>query len=102
MKINSTPAETIRTEHIQGTRSTVGAEGGVQATQPVAPVTRTDRVQISDAGRAMAAQMGEAQEAGALDPARAAEIRQRILTGAYNSVDMASDVARNILGSGDL
>lgn len=102
MKINSTPAETIRTEHIQGTRSTGGVEGGIKALQPVAPAARADRVQISDAGRAMAAQMGGVSETGALDPARAAEIRQRILTGAYNSVDMASDVARNILGSGDL
>ena len=36
------------------------------------------------------------------DPARLAEIRQRILDGAYNSLETVERVARRILSSGDL
>ena len=37
-----------------------------------------------------------------LDPARLAEIRQRILDGAYDSLETVEQVARRILASGDL
>ena len=69
---------------------------------PVAPVTssatRGDKVQISDAGRALAAR----DESGALTPERTAQIRQRVLDGAYNSLGVVDEVARRIIGSGDL
>jgi anti-sigma28 factor (negative regulator of flagellin synthesis) len=37
-----------------------------------------------------------------LDPAKLAEIRQKILDGAYNSLESVEQVARRILASGDL
>jgi hypothetical protein len=37
-----------------------------------------------------------------LDPVRTAEIRERILAGAYNSPDVVAQVARRMLASGDL
>lgn len=57
---------------------------------------RSDSVQISDAGRRLSAQREE------LDPERVAELRQKVLTGAYNTLDVVDQVARRILSRGDL
>jgi negative regulator of flagellin synthesis FlgM len=62
---------------------------------------RSDKVQISDAGRALAAR-GSDRAAADLDPARAASIRTRILSGAYDTVQVVDAVARRLLDSGDL
>lgn len=70
------------------------------AAAPVpAPAARGDRVQISDAGRALAQGTGGG---AALSTDRAAQIRQRVLDGAYNSLAVVDEVARRILASGDL
>lgn len=70
----------------------------------IAPVTQSvprqsDAVQISDAGRALAARDGKASS---LTPERTAQIRQRVLDGAYNSLAVIDQVASRILDSGDL
>jgi flagellar biosynthetic protein FliS len=56
-------------------------------------------VQISDAGRALDARGNKDTQ---LTPERIAQIRQRVLDGAYNSLAVVDEVARRILGSGDL
>ena len=63
-------------------------------------VDRSDKVQISDAGRALAAREGDAPSG--LDPARAASIRGRVLSGAYDTLEVVDSVARRLLDSGDL
>lgn len=71
---------------------------------PTTEVQRADQVNISDAGRALAtsgADNGDT-DAARLDSRRTDEIRSRILSGAYNSLDMADNVARSIMRSGDL
>jgi negative regulator of flagellin synthesis FlgM len=72
--------------------------------RPVSPapsaLDRSDKVEISDAGRALAARDGE--ETRGLDPARAARIRGRILSGAYDTLEVVDAVARRLLDSGDL
>lgn len=72
--------------------------------RPVAPapsaIDRSDKVQISDAGRALAARDGD--ESSGLDPARADRIRGRILSGAYDTLEVVDAVARRLLDSGDL
>lgn len=104
MQVNKTSGEIARTEAAQ------------RAQQPAAPSTtdaasavqRIDAVQISDAGRALSTTDGdvdgssESTESKGVDPRRADEIRARVLSGAYNSVEMADQVARSILRSGDL
>lgn len=75
--------------------------------QPIAPgstgADRSDKVQISDAGRALAARDGQgAQGSSSLDPARADQIRGRVLSGAYDTLEVVDAVARRILDSGDL
>lgn len=57
---------------------------------------RADSVQISDAGRRLQAQRED------IDPERVAELRQKVLTGAYNTLDVVDQVARRILTRGDL
>lgn len=62
---------------------------------------RGDKVQISDAGRALAAQAnGGTRET--LTPERISEVRERILSGAYNSLEVVDQVARKMLASGDI
>jgi hypothetical protein len=72
-----------------GTNGTNGTSSG-----------RSDKVEISDAGRALAARDRDA--ASGLDPARAAKIRGRILSGAYDTLEVVDAVARRLLDSGDL
>ncbi len=62
---------------------------------------RKDKVQISDAGRALAAR-GDTPPSSGLDPARAARIRDRVLSGAYDTLEVVDAVARRLLDSGDL
>lgn len=69
-------------------------------TPAVAP-DRSDKVQISDAGRALAAKDGAA-EGSSLSAERIAQLRQRVLDGAYNSLDVVDEVAKRIMARGDL
>jgi hypothetical protein len=75
---------------------------GVGSPSSGSTAERSDKVEISDAGRALAARGTAAADESSLDPARAASIRGRILGGAYNTLDVVDAVARRILDSGDL
>lgn len=101
MKIENKSAETIRAELIRDVRGVGAGARGAQTGQPVPGVERADRVQISDAGRALAAHTQGPTE-GELSEERIAEIRTRILEGAYNSLEVVDEVARRMLRSGDL
>jgi anti-sigma28 factor (negative regulator of flagellin synthesis) len=69
---------------------------------PVAPARGADAVQLSDAGLALASQGTSKEPIASLDPKRADQIRSSILSGAYNSLEMADQVARAVIRSGDL
>jgi anti-sigma28 factor (negative regulator of flagellin synthesis) len=60
---------------------------------------RVDSVQISDAGRAKAAESTATPDARG---ARLTAIRDRILRGAYDTDEVVGEVARRILDRGDL
>ncbi|HEU4630502.1 MAG TPA: flagellar biosynthesis anti-sigma factor FlgM [Gemmatimonadaceae bacterium] len=74
--------------------------------QPTGATPRVDRVEISDAGRALSAQSAsEAPTAPAgdeLSAERLTELRQRVLGGAYNSLEVVDQIARRMLQRGDL
>jgi hypothetical protein len=70
---------------------------GSQAAVPAAPAQ--DSVVISDAGRALSSKDSSVAD---LDPRHEAAIRQRIVDGAYDSLEIVDQVARRILESGDL
>lgn len=102
MYINSSTFDPLRPD-----RATPGV--GPAEPRPVDPVgqvpassqNKSDSVQISDAGRSLAGRL-ELQQRAAFDPERVAEIRTKVLTGAYNTLDVVDQVARRILTRGDL
>lgn len=74
----------------------------IRSVPPVGPSTdRSDRVSISDAGRALAARDGGIDVAG-LDAARVDRIRDRVLSGAYDTLEVVDAVARRLLDSRDI
>lgn len=90
-------SDTTRTAPVADTAASEAA----RAVSPTpSSVDRSDRVSISDAGRALAARDGS--EPAAMDPARAARIRDRVLSGAYDTLEVVDAVARRLLASGDL
>ena len=93
----------IRPETTQSTQPAgVADSDAVRGVSPTpASVDRGDKVSISDAGRALAARDGGPNGA-ALDPARASQIRDRVLNGAYDTLEVVDAVARRLLDSGDL
>ena len=67
-----------------------------EATDSRGQSPRRDSVEISDAGRAL-----EARTREPLTPERVREIRARILTGGYDTVEIMGKVAASILDRGD-
>lgn len=101
MKIYNSSSEILRSDQARELQRSALNRQKQNATQPTSPVQRGDQVQISDAGRALAAQAAE-ESRGELTPERIAEIRERILSGAYNSLEVVDQVARKMLASGDI
>jgi Anti-sigma-28 factor, FlgM len=94
---NNNPLRPDRARDARAVQSETAGNGG----QPTpAQVEKLDRVEISAAGRAKAA--------GRLEPVapdaanRLAEIRQRVLSGAYDADAVVGDVAQRILDRGDV
>lgn len=75
-----------------------------EAGQPVTPVRRTGAVQISAAGRARTeAELRVRQDPGTpLSSDQIARIRERIRSGAYDSLDVVDAVVRRIIIAADL
>ena len=65
---------------------------------PASSAVRSDSVQISDAGRSLAGRAAQDD----FDPERVAELRTKVLTGAYNTLDVVDQVARRIMLRGDI
>jgi hypothetical protein len=99
MHVNKIAGDAIRTDAPSRVQGSPMPEGPVD---PVAPVRRADAVQISDAGLALATDGTAAHATSPLDSARADQIRSNVLSGAYNSLGMADQVARAVIRSGDL
>ena len=65
--------------------------------------SRGDRVEISQEGRILSAKANEAMEGPeGLSQEVLEEIQRRIEDGTYDSLEVAEEVARQILNSGDL
>lgn len=99
MKIYGSSSEILRSDQARELQKTSVNKQKTSA-QPASSVGRSDKVSISDAGRALAAQASEGK--GELTPERISEIRERILSGAYNSLEIVEQVARKMLESGDI
>ena len=107
MRINSTGADFIRPDQTREIQQRGADESAAKkaVSQPAVSVERRDKVEISEAARQLAAG-GSVHEASAgssaLTPERVAAIREKILNGAYNSVEVVDQVARKMLASGDI
>src|SRR5207237_8393754 len=92
----------IRPESAKPSQPAPADNDGVRSiSPPPSSVDRSDKVSISDAGRALAARDGGTDSA-ALDPSRASQIRHRVLSGAYDTLEVVDAVSRRLLDSGDL
>lgn len=98
MKINGTPSPEVlsaTTKNVRETAPTEAITSPKTTPEGAAPAAkRRDSVEISDAGRALAG--------GGLSADRVSEVRQRILSGAYNAAEVVDTVARRILQRGDV
>jgi hypothetical protein len=75
-----------------------GEQGGASSTPAPA---KSDSVQFSDAGRSLAGRLAPTEQES-VDPERVAELRTKVLTGAYHTLDVVDQVARRILSRGEL
>jgi anti-sigma28 factor (negative regulator of flagellin synthesis) len=102
MRINGSIFDPLRpdraTPHVSPAVPRPGDPGGPN---PTTGPTKSDSVQISDAGRSMAGRL-EKQQQDAFDPERVAELRTKVLNGAYNTLDVVDQVARRIISRGDI
>ena len=101
MKIYGNSSEILRSDQSRQLQKTGGAREKQEVSQPASPVQRGDKVQISDPGRALAAQATYGPK-GQLSSERIAQVRERVLSGAYNSLEVVDQVARKMLASGDI
>jgi anti-sigma28 factor (negative regulator of flagellin synthesis) len=77
-------------------------EGATAADKPTA-AARTDQVEISDRGRALASEaeaLGVQQQP--LTPARIDEIQAKLESGYYDQPDIVQETAERLADSGDL
>ena len=102
MKIQGQRSETLRpatqSPAVQGTNGATKTQSTTGTAGSTGGATRSDSVQISDVGRALST--GEAS--GTLSSERVAELRRRVLEGAYNTTHVVSQVAQRILDRGDV
>jgi len=101
MRINGSSFEPLRPERPASPASTDQRPDHRGAQPNSTGATKSDSVQISDAGRSLAGRPS-AEHKTSFDPERVAELRTKVLTGAYNTLDVVDQVARRILSRGDL
>ena len=64
--------------------------------------SRQDSIAISDAGRALSGSRASTKATGSLTPERVADLRKKVLEGAYNSTHVVDTVAKRLLSTGDV
>ncbi len=102
MRIDRNLSEARQAELAQRLRDSAGRSDSSTPVPAIEPVTRVDRVEISDAGRALAARQERPAGDGELTPERIDALRLRVRDGSYNSPAVADAVARRLLGQGEL
>ena len=104
MKINGKSFDSLRPAAQKPTGAVQAPSADAPKAQPTTSgaagsTGRSDSVQISDAGRALAT--GGTSGSSSLSAERVAELRKRVLEGAYNSTHVVDQVAKRILRRGD-
>ena len=100
MKINGSIFDPLRSDRAQsGSTPAEPRPADPASALPASGAVKSDSVQFSSAGRSLA---GRLASDDTFDPERIAELRTKVLTGAYNTLDVVDQVARRILARGDL
>ena len=95
------PSSSAAWQSVQSLRVNPTLRGRKTSEVSYAAALRCDRVLISDAGRDPASQ-GREDVGETMPPERITEARARILSGAYDSLELVDQVARRVLASGDI
>lgn len=98
MKINGGNTGPLRPDRSRDVQPPADATSARSARTP-SQIEKLDRVEISDAGRAKSAAVEPTDPNSA---ERLAQIRQRVLQGAYDADQVVGQVAERILDRGDL
>lgn len=102
MRINGSIFDPLRPDRATPSADpAVSRPGNQGAASPATGPAKSDSVQFSDAGRSLAGR-AEREQQSVLDPERVAELRNKVLAGAYTTLDVVDQVARRILSRGDL
>jgi negative regulator of flagellin synthesis FlgM len=101
MKINGSIFDPLRPDRATPAQNPAEPRSADPVSPSASGSAKSDSVQFSSAGRSMAGRLQPDQD-NAFDPARVAELRTKVLAGAYNTLDIVDQVARRILTRGDL
>jgi len=102
MRINGGIFDPLRPDRAApGSDSAVSRPGDQDSASTTTNPKKSDSVQISSAGRSLSDRVEREQQVD-LAPERVAELRNKVLMGAYNTLDVVDQVARRILTRGDL
>ena len=99
MRIDKLQSDLIRSDASRDVRDASEVEAVKQAAPP-AESPRSDSVQISAAGRALAE--GVQADGENLSPERIQELRELVVGGKYDRPEVIAEVARRMSASGDL
>jgi anti-sigma28 factor (negative regulator of flagellin synthesis) len=101
MKITGKSFEVLRPAGAKPAGAVQGSSTDASTVQPsgtTGTTGRADSVQISDAGRTLSGSSASSP----MSAERVAELRKRVLEGAYNSTQVVDKVAKRILERGDV
>jgi len=98
MRIDKISADVVRPDAAQELRRDSEAPKP-EVAQGSQEVARVDRVEISDAGRALAE---TADQESAMRPEAVSEFKQMVVGGKYDRPEVIAEVARRMEASGDL
>ena len=102
MTIHHILSSQIRTNDVRRSNDAEGGKAREKAESGSAQA-RSDTLEISQEGRVLSAKAHDAmEEADGLSQSVLDEIQKRIEDGTYDSPEVAEEVARQILNSGDL
>ena len=107
MTIQNSATQVIHTVHSSGIRNDgMGGSASANAytpSQPGVSAEHSDKVPVPEESRILSSQPNSrAGEARELSQERIAQIRKRVLEGAYDSVVVDEEVARRMLDRGDI
>lgn len=105
MRIEDFGSEAVRAEQARRARRASGQEGDGDGSDGAAAIERADSVEISDAGRSLAAELPPTpvrEGDGELTSEQVEQLRARVEQGVFDRPEVIDEVAARLLSSGDV